>query len=118
MGLPSKKVEHDEGVEPRGDAGVVLNLFAVREADAWRLHVAPQWLPRYLVSYFDDNGEAFPVELDLEDLDRHMTQHEAEYERRDSKLGGVELTARGEAANALALWLSNVFGSMVRPRQR
>ena len=96
---------------------VVLNLFCSPMEDVWRLHASPMWLPEYLRPFFDRNWEAYPVLLDLEDLDRHMRAHDADYEKRVATTGGVELTARGEAAVQLAVWLSTALASGTRPRQ-
>ena len=79
---------------------------------------APQGLPFYLRGHFDAHYEAFPVDLDLEDLDRFMMAHSAEYEKRESRMGGVEITARGAAAAKLGEWLSLMFTSTVRVRVR
>src|SRR5882724_2529406 len=95
---------HAEATEP--NQGTVLNLFCTLDGEAWRVHVRPTWLPRYLHHVFDENDEAYPVLLDFEDLDRHMAAHQASFEKRVSRTGGVELTASGEAATALAVWLS------------
>lgn len=94
--------------------GTVLNLFCAQEDEAWRVHVRPTWLPRYLESVFDEDGEAFPVLLDFDDLERHMASNQASFEKRISRTGAVELTAHGEAATALAIWLSRAFASGVR----
>ncbi|MEO6600839.1 MAG: hypothetical protein ABIQ16_13255 [Polyangiaceae bacterium] len=67
---------------------------------------------------FDENGEAYPVLLDFEDLDRQMASKKAQVEKRVSRTGSVELTARGEAATALAVWLSTAFASGVRDVSR
>lgn len=100
-----------------GEQANTLNLFCARSGDAWRLHAAPQGLPLYLRGYFDAHHEAYPVDLDLDDLDRFMGEHGADYERRESHVGGVEITARGGAAARLAEWLSNMFSSTVRVRR-
>jgi hypothetical protein len=71
-----------------------------------------------LLHCFDENLEAHAVEIDLEDLDRYMQYHEAEYEKRISSFGDAELTAHGDAADALAAWLSTVFASGMRVRPR
>lgn len=94
-----------------------LNLFCVQEDEAWRVHIDPLWIPGYLLGAFDRHGEAFPVLLDFEDLDRQMQRHGAQYEKRVSKLGDVELTAHGRSAHALAEWLSTAFASGMRPSQ-
>ncbi len=93
-----------------------LNLFCAREGGAYRVYLRRSWAPRYLRQCFDENAEAYPVELDLDDLDAHMARHGASYEKRPTRLGGVELTARGEAAGHLAVWLSTAFATGVRPR--
>lgn len=92
-----------------------LNLFCAQEDEAWRVHVNPLWIPQYLASSFDRHGEAFPVLLDFEDLDRQMTRYGAEYEKRVSTTGDVELTAHGRSAHALGEWLSTAFASGMRP---
>ena len=91
-----------------------LNLFCVQVGEVWRVHVTPAWLPRYLHQVFDENGEAFPVLLDFEDLEQQMAAKGAAFEKRVSRIGDVELTARGAAATVLAVWLSTAFASGVR----
>jgi hypothetical protein len=98
--------------------GEELNLFCSLEGEAWRVHVRPTRLPRYLQQCFDEHGEAFPVLLDFDDLDRHMDANQASFEKRVARTGGVELRAQGEAAAALAVWLSTAFASGVRPGTR
>jgi hypothetical protein len=100
------------------DSGVVLNLFCSREGEASRVYVRPGWLPRHLHQCLDDHGEAYPVELDFDDLERHMHSNGATYEKKTSSAGGVELTARARSANILAVWLATALASGVRPRLR
>jgi hypothetical protein len=97
-----------------GEAQMLLNLFCTPERDAWRIHVRPTWLPRYLHRCFDEHGEAFPVLLDFEELERQMKKRGVDYEKRVSTRGDVELTARGAAAGELAAWLSTAFASGIR----
>jgi hypothetical protein len=93
-----------------------LDVFCARQQDAWRIYVRRGWLPRYLRQHLDDEGEAFPAHLDFEDLDRHMLEHRAVFERQTSAASGVRLTAKGRSAEALALWLAGMFGTAMRPR--
>jgi len=93
-----------------------LDVFCSREGDAWRAFVRPGWQPRYLQQYLDEEGEAFPAHFDFEDLERHMREHHAVAEKEVSTVGGVRLLARGRSAEALALWLSGVFGTRMRTR--
>jgi hypothetical protein len=93
-----------------------LDVFCARQDDAWRTYVRAGWQPRYLRQHLDDEGEAFPAHFDFEDLDRHMTEHRAEFTKELSAVGGVRLTAHGRSAEALALWLAGVFGTAMRPR--
>jgi hypothetical protein len=94
---------------------VVLNVFCSRIDDDWLVMLNPTWVPRYLLHYFDANLEIYPVQLDLEDLDRTMSVQGAEYTKRVATTGSVELTAEGQAADALATWLSTAFASSIRP---
>lgn len=55
--------------------------------------------------------------LDLDDLEHFMHAHGAAYDKRVAKTGGVELTARGESAHALARWLATALASGVRSRR-
>ena len=96
------------------EEGFVLNFFCTPEREAWRMYVRPTWLPRYLHRSFDKHWEAYPVLLDFEDLDRYMQKRGAAYEKRVSALGDVEVTARGHAANELAVWLSRALASGIR----
>jgi hypothetical protein len=93
-----------------------LDVFCSREGDAWRVYVRPGWLPRYFQQHLDDEYEVYPVHLDFEDLERHMREHHAVTEKQISSVGGVHLIARGRSAEALALWLSGVFGTRMRTR--
>ncbi|HKO46292.1 MAG TPA: hypothetical protein VJV79_01130 [Polyangiaceae bacterium] len=94
----------------------LMDVFCARQHDAWRIYVRPGWLPRHLQQHLDPEGEAYPTQLDFEDLDRHMHEHQAAFERQTSGLGGVRLTAHGSSAEALAHWLAGVFGTAMRPR--
>jgi hypothetical protein len=92
-----------------------LNLLCVQEQAGWRVMVHPRWVPEFLAALFDVHGEVAPVWLDFEDLDRHMTDAGVKFEKRPTKFGGVELTAEGAAAEALASWLSTAIMSGTRP---
>lgn len=94
---------------------VVLNVFCSRVEDDWRVMLNPDWVPQYLAYHFDENLEIYPVQLDLEDLDRTMSALGLRYSKRAAITGSVELTATGEAADALATWLSTAFASSIRP---
>lgn len=94
---------------------VVLNVFCSRVDEDWRVMLNPDWAPQYLTHHFDENLEFYPAQLDLEDLDRTMSVLGLEYTKRVATTGSVELTAAGEAADALATWLSTAFASSVRP---
>lgn len=91
-----------------------LNVFCCREGDCWRVHAERQLLPASLLACFDRHGEAFPAFLDFNDLQRFMAARGLAYDERVANTGGVELTARGAAATALAQWLSTMFASGVR----
>lgn len=91
-----------------------LNVFCTQEDDAWRVYVGPGWLPPFLRRCFDTDGEAFPVMLDFEDLDRYMRKRGAAYAKRVSNYGDVELTAEGNAATELAQWLASASASTFR----
>ena len=96
----------------------VMNVFCSPLEDGWRVYLNPDWVPGYLLHSFDKNFEAYPVQIDIDDLDQYMKYHQADYERRVSGFGGIELTARGEAAHALAAWLSTAFASGERVRAK
>ena len=88
-----------------------LSLFCGKVHDAWRVFVWPGWLPGFLRNCFDADGEAYPVYLDIEELDRQMETSGVEYTKIESPIGGYELTAKGDAATVLAVWLSQSFAS-------
>jgi hypothetical protein len=91
----------------RNEEDFELNLFCTLESgDAWRVRVWPGWLPKYLRHCFDENGEVYPVYLDLKELDRQMQNNQVECVKRRSALGGYELSAVGRGATVLAIWLS------------
>lgn len=96
---------------PKPQDAFELDVFCSRASDAWRVYVRPTWLPGYLARCFDRYGEAFPVYLDLEDLDYQMNSSGVEYQRLPSAAGGVQLLAKGHAATVLAVWLSQCFAS-------
>ena len=111
-------MNHRPETEQR-EAAAELSLFCSPIGDAWRVHVRPSsWLPRYLKPYFDTHGEVCPAMLDLDDLARHMASNAAPYEKRVTRVGGVELLAHGPAAESLAVWLSTALASGVRPGSR
>lgn len=101
--------ERVAGAPPR------MNLFCAEEKEAFRVHLSPLWLPEYLEPFFDRHGEAYPVSLDFDDLDRHMQEARAELVRKHTRLGGVELSAEGAAAEALSTWLLTAMASGMRP---
>ena len=93
----------------------LLNVFFLKEGDAWRLHLGPESFRPDLERLFDHNGEAYPVLVDWEDLERHMTKRGAEYDAHTSHAGSVELTVRGAVAvEALAEWLATSISSGMR----
>lgn len=106
MNVRSSSEGHDEAR--------VLDLFFSREGDAWRVFARPSVFPPYLRQYFDEQWEAYPVMLDLEDLERRMAG--VRYEKRTSKSGGFQLLAQGSAAMTVASWLSTALASGVRAR--
>jgi len=87
----------------------------MKEGDAWRVHLGPESMRPSLERLFDYNGEAYPVLIDWEDLDRHMAARGADYEAQISRAGSVELTTRdARAADALAEWLATSISSGIR----
>ncbi len=107
-------MKSQQSAAPTSRAALILNVFCTPESGAWRVYLAPGWVPRYLKGCFDRNGEAFPAYLDFEELDRQMIQQGHEYEKTPSLRGDLELTAKGAAASALATWLASAFASGVR----
>ncbi len=105
-------------VPSRPETAPTLNVLCSPLKDGWRVYLGPEWTPPYLMHCFDENLEAYTSAIDLEDLDRYMQYHGAQYEKRMSKFGDAELTATGDAAHALAAWLSTVFATGVRERPR
>ena len=93
-----------------------LDVFCSRQDDAWRAYVWPGWQPRSLRQHLDDEGEAFPAHFDFDDLEDHMRDHGATLQRTECANGDVQLVAQGASAQALALWLSGVFGTGMRVR--
>jgi hypothetical protein len=99
---------------PKPEQAFELDIFCSPVGEAWRVYVRPTWLPGYLARCFDRHGEAYPVYLDLEDLDYQMSSSGVSYERRPSTSGGVQLYAKGHAATVLSVWLSQCFASVER----
>jgi hypothetical protein len=90
---------------------VELDIFCTRIDEAYRVYVRPTWLPDYLLDCFDEQGEAFPVYLDFEELDRHMRKSGVEYVKRPGAFDCVQLYAQGAAATVMSVWLSQSFAS-------
>lgn len=93
---------------------IELNFFCSPAGEAWRVHTRATRLPGFLRKWFDENYEAYPVYLDLEDLDTEMKAKGVAYAKRVSTVGGVEITATGEGAKVLAAWLAESFASTIR----
>lgn len=91
----------------------VLGVFCSRGPEGYRVHVQPAWVPRHLRQCLDEHGEGM-VQLDFDDLDRHMQRAGLSFDKHVTATGSVELTATGPAAVALGAWLSNMFSSGIR----
>lgn len=85
-----------------------LRVCCAREGDAWRVRVAEGWLPAYLKHRFDSDGQAFPVYLDFDELDRQLGRRFLCVDQHVGP-GTVELAGRGDAADVLAHWLAAAF---------
>lgn len=94
----------------------LLNVYCAPLGKGWMVHLRPTSVPPYLLQCFDRNFEARATELDFEDLERYMAEHDAHYEKRASTTGGVELIAQGDAAPVMSTWLSTALASGVRVR--
>jgi hypothetical protein len=96
---------------PRPSQDFELCLFCGREGDAWRIRVWPGWLPPFLRDVFDEEGEVYPVSIDIEELDRKMKASGATYEYNESPIKGFELVAKGASATVMAHWLAQSISS-------
>jgi hypothetical protein len=96
------------------EQGIVLNLLCTQQDDAWRLYAGSDWMPQHLQRCFDEHGEAYPVFLDFEDLERYMQKRGLAFEKRETRRGDIELKARDQAAVELAIWLSMALASGFR----
>jgi len=103
-----------QAITPQAGAPVELDIYCAKVGDAYRVHVRPTWLPDYLLDCIDEEGEAYPVYLDFEDLDQHMKRSGVEYTKRQAKTGSIQLYARDAAANVVSFWLSRAFSSVER----
>lgn len=92
----------------------LLNLFCTQEGDWWRVYTRAVRPPPFLRQCVDEHGEAFPVALDFDDLGDYMQSRQADYVKRTSNRGDIELIARGRAALDLAEWFASAFASGVR----
>ena len=88
-----------------------LELLCQKAGDAWRIHIWPTWLPEHLARCFDDECEAYPVYLDLHELDRQMRLQQAEYKITEAKDGSLQLEATGPSVAIMMKWLSRSFES-------
>lgn len=89
----------------------VLNVLCMREDGAWRVLLGDCWCPQFLRECFDEDGEAPLAVVDFDDLNSYMQKRRAPYEKRPSKLGDMELKARGYSATQLAFWLASAFAA-------
>ena len=92
-----------------------LNVFCEREGEAFRVHVDPASVPPYLRACLDMHGEAFPVFLDLEELERYVREAGGTLLCRTTRFGSQELDATAPAADALGRFLVTAISSGVRP---
>lgn len=90
---------------------VSLHVCCSREGEAWRVQVTQGWLPAYLRHRFDDGGQAFPVYLDFEELDRQLGRRFLCLDKHVSRPDRVELTGHADAADVLAHWLAGAFAN-------
>ena len=99
----------------RGESAALFNVFCMKEGDAWRVHLGPESIRPELERLFDYNGEAYPVLIDWDELERQMRSSGAEYQVHTSHAGSVELTAQGAPATAaLARWVASALASGIR----
>lgn len=96
---------------PEPDKPQKLDVLFAPEGDAFRIYVWPTWLPSHLSACLDENGEAYPVYVDIDDLDRRMVAAGTKYEKREIPGGGFGLVAEGPAAAVLMHFLSRMFES-------
>ncbi len=97
---------------PNSQDDYTLELFCAKtKTDAFRIHVWPGWLPGFLRKRFDKDWEAYPVYIDVDELDRQMEISGVTYHKRVSSCGSVQLTASGSAAMVLAVWLAQSFAT-------
>ena len=98
------------------EAPLSLNILCTPHNGAWRIYIRPTKLPKYLVPFFGQHFEAYPGFLDFEELDRRIKKRGLGYEKRVTRLGDVEITADGDSAREVAIWLSTAFTSGVQRR--
>lgn len=91
-----------------------LKLLCAPEGEAYRLYIWPTWLPDSVAKCLDSYGEAYPVYLDLEELDRQMKASRVEYTKSETIDRGIHIDAEGPAAVVLTLWLANMLQSCTR----
>jgi hypothetical protein len=74
------------------------------------MYVAPSsWKPGLLRDRMSADGEIAPVAPpDVADLDRHMWETDAPFDRSVTKNGGLEILAKGRSAVALLVWLEDL----------
>jgi hypothetical protein len=97
----------------RLDGAARLDILCVPQGDAFRLYVWPSYIPKILKGCLDKNAEAYPVFVDIEELDRRMATSGLTYERRTLPNGGFNLVAEGAAATIMTQWLSRMFESSI-----
>src|SRR5688572_9068546 len=91
-----------------------LSALCLKERDGWHVLLHAGWLPEYLADVLNVHRETRGAWLDLDDLDRHMSEARATYDKHSTRLGGLELTAGGAGAEALAQWFVTAIASGVR----
>lgn len=90
-----------------------IDIFISRDHGGSRVYFAgTSWCPPMLRDRLDAGREAWLTNpLDLDDLDRHMWDCDAPYEKRVTLLAGVELRARGRSAIMFSKWLDGLLRS-------
>ena len=93
-----------------------LTIFCRKRGEFWTVMFGPGWVPTRLIAFSDADFETAPLLLDFDYLDHCFHRESLSYHSRTSARGDVEIRASGDAAKALATWLSSALASGMAPR--
>ena len=94
----------------------LFHLYCQKHGEFWSVYLGPGWVPASLRPFFDEHFESERVLLDFEYMEHLFKKRGQSCEIKEATNGSKELTARGDAASALARWLGTSLSSAMVQR--